>query len=289
MREEAFTFGGGRVQGVLTTPADQNPDRPCVVVLNAGLIYRVGPGRLSVEVARCAASAGFSAFRFDLSGLGDTAPRVPSLGVVESAVADVKEALDHLGAHHGFRSFVLIGLCSGAVHVHHAAAADDRVRGAVLVDGYSYPTLRFRLGAVADRLRFPLLLLRSMVRAGARSLSEARVQRLAAEDDAFLPPTPGRHEVEAGLRAMVSRGVQLLYVFSGEWNHVYRHEGQVRAAFPRVPFGSTLTERLIPAAEHLFFTPPERARLLGILAEWLVGRFPGESKPTENQKYRGKA
>ena len=274
MRERAVTFGGGRVLGVLTESGDGNRDRPCLVVLNAGLIHRVGPGRLSVEIARCAASAGYSAFRFDLSGLGDAAPRVSPLGVEESAVADVKEALDHLAANHGFRSFVLLGLCSGAVHVHHATVADDRIRGAVLLDGYSYPTLRFRLGAMADRLRSPLLLLRSMVRRAVRFLSGAGAWRLAAENEAFLPRTPPRHEVEADLRAIVSRGVQLLYVFTGEWSHIYRHEGQVREAFPRVPFGSTLTERLIPSAEHLFFTPPERAQLLGILAEWLETRFP---------------
>lgn len=282
MRERAVTFGGGRVLGVLTESGDETRDRPCLVVLNAGLIYRVGPGRLSVEIARCAASAGFSAFRFDLSGLGDTAPRVSPLGVVESAVADVREALDHLGANHGFRSFVLLGLCSGAIHAHHATVADDRIKGAVLLDGYSYPTLRFRLGAVADRLSSPLRLLRSLVRRAVRALAGASASPLPAEDDAFLPRKPTRHDVETDLRAMVSRGVQMLYVFTGEWSRVYRYEGQVRAAFPRIPFGSTLTERLIPTAEHLFFTPPERARLLGILAEWLVGRFPGssgESKP----------
>lgn len=287
MRERAVTIGGGRVLGVLTESSDETRDRPCLVVLNAGLIHRVGPGRLSVDIARCAASAGFSAFRFDLSGLGDTAPRVPPLGVVESAVADVREALDYLGANHGFRSFVLLGLCSGAIHAHHASAADDRIRGAMLLDGYSYPTLRSRLDAAADRLRSPLRLGRSIVRRAVRSLSAAAASPLAGEDEAFLPRTPPRDELEMDLRAMVSRGVQLLYVFTGEWSHAYRYEGQVRAAFPRVPFGSTLTERLIPTAEHLFFTPPERARLLGILAEWLVGRFPGasgESKPALGQE-----
>jgi hypothetical protein len=289
VRESAVAFGGGRVLGVLTEPGDEHRDGPCLVVLNAGLIYRVGPGRLSVEIARCAASAGFSAFRFDLSGLGDAAPRAPPPGVVESAVADVKEALDHLGANHGFRSFVLLGLCSGAIHAHHATVADDRIEGAVLLDGYSYPTLRSGLGAAADRLRSPVRLLRSLVRRAVRTATRAPRWPPGGEDDAFLPPTPSRQEAEADLRAMVSRGVQLLYIFSGEWNHVYRHEGQIRAAFPRVPFGATLTERLIPSAEHLFFTPPERARLLGILADWLMGRFPGESKPVENQEYRGKA
>ncbi len=186
MRERAVTFGGGRVLGVLTESGDGNRDRPCLVVLNAGLIHRVGPGRLSVEIARCAASAGYSAFRFDLSGLGDAAPRVSPLGVEESAVADVKEALDHLAANHGFRSFVLLGLCSGAVHVHHATVADDRIKGAVLLDGYSYPTLRFRLSAMADRLRSPLLLLRSMVRRAVRFLSGARAWRFGCRERSVL-------------------------------------------------------------------------------------------------------
>ena len=59
VRERGVVFGDGRLLGVPTSPPDEARDRPCVVILNAGVIHRVGPGRLSVDIARRAAAAGF--------------------------------------------------------------------------------------------------------------------------------------------------------------------------------------------------------------------------------------
>ena len=90
--ESAVTFGGGRLLGVLSQP-ESSADRQCLLILNAGLVYRVGPGRLSWDLAHWAADLGFSSFRFDWSGLGDSAPRIPPLGAIESAVADWRQAM----------------------------------------------------------------------------------------------------------------------------------------------------------------------------------------------------
>lgn len=279
MKERGVVFGDGRLLGVLTTPPDEDRDRPCVVILNAGVIHRVGPGRLSVDMARRAAAAGFLAFRFDLSGLGDSAPRVPPLGVVESANADVSDALDCLRAIHGTRAFVLVGLCSGAIHAHHAAAADHRVVGAALLDGYSYPTPRSRALAAVARLRSPLRLARAALRRATRLAGSAAPAPSLNDEDAFLPRWPSRARVEADLLGMMARGVELLYAFTGEWVSAYRYPGQMRDAFPRVPFGERLSERLIPEAEHLLFTRGERLLLLDVLAKWLKERFPATGRP----------
>ncbi len=78
---------------------------------------------------------------------------------------------------------------------------------------------------------------------------------------------------------MMARGVELLYAFTGEWVSAYRYPGQMRDAFPRVPFGERLSERLIPEAEHLLFTRGERLLLLDVLAKWLKERFPATGRP----------
>lgn len=289
MRESAVPFGGDRFLGVLTEPSVESRDRPCLVILNAGLIHRVGPGRLSVEIARRAAAAGFSAFRFDLSGLGDSAPRMPPLGVAESAVVDVREALEVLGSAYSYRRFVLLGLCSGAIHAHYAVSAHEQVVGAVFLDGYAFSTLRFRLNLAADLLRSPVRLIRGVVHRVARLGAGSALPRDVGGDDAFPPRWPPRRRVGADLEVMRARGVQLLLVYSGEWHRVYRYEGQMRAAFPSVGLGPTLTERLIAGAEHLYFTQRERQQLLDTLATWLTERFPATGRANRSLEAIGLA
>ena len=72
MNERTLTFDRvSRMVGILTEPdADFDPGRPCFVLLNAGLVHRVGPGRTSVQLARRLADLGFASLRFDHTGKG---------------------------------------------------------------------------------------------------------------------------------------------------------------------------------------------------------------------------
>lgn len=268
--ERAVTFGEGRLVGVLNQPTS-TATRPCLLILNAGLVYRVGPGRLSVDLARWATELGFCSFRFDWSGLGDSAPRIPPLDAVESAVADAADAMDHLTDQFGLRSFVLVGLCSGAVFGHHVAATDPRVVGAVLLDGYVFSPPHPRPGEVVRRLgQLARGALRRVLRLNPTPASAARA---VSERDALLPLWPSRKAAEADLRRMLARSVALFFIFSGEWSR-YAYEGQMREAFPDVDWGDLLTELRIEEAEHLYFTRPERDRLRSALLAWLEARFP---------------
>jgi pimeloyl-ACP methyl ester carboxylesterase len=275
LSEAAVVFDGARLVGILSEPERRDPSRPCVVLLNAGVVPRTGPGRLTVLLARTLADAGFGVFRLDLSGLGDSEPRLPPLPVAESVVADVRAALDNLGgAASSFRTFVVGGLCAGAVSAHYAAVADERVVGVLSLDGFSVPTLRWRLARVVDRLREPRGIVRSVLRR--KHYLRARVVPppvTVDPEDAFLPRWPGPARAEAELGELVRRKVQMLYLFSGEWEK-YRYEGQIRDAFPRLEFGTLLTERRIPHAEHLYFTFPERLQMLELVTAWLGQRFP---------------
>lgn len=280
MKEEAITFGpGDRMVGVLTEP-DASPasKRPHVLLLNAGFVHRVGPGRLSVEIARQVARAGFRSLRFDFSGIGDSQARVPPLDPIACGVADARAAMDHLCREHDATTFILLGLCSGARHAHHIAVADSRVAGGVMLDGYAYRTARSSLMAARERLADP----RALV-ATARRLLKERLDRESAseplrepareeEGDAFFPGDPSREKMAADLRALAARRVALLYIYTGEWR-AYRYAGQLRDAFPRVPLGTLLSERRIESADHLYFTGPERIAMLGMVKQWLHERF----------------
>src|SRR5262249_41153333 len=143
MREKAFLFGKHRsLFGISTDPDPRTTaaGRPAVILLNAGVVHRIGPHRCSVRIARRLAAGGFPALRFDLAGIGDSAPRRDALSFAEGAVSDVVEAMDHLQKTRGARSFVLMGLCAGAVNAYETARRDARVAGALMIDGYAYPT-----------------------------------------------------------------------------------------------------------------------------------------------------
>jgi pimeloyl-ACP methyl ester carboxylesterase len=275
MNEQVVTFGRAEsMVGVLTEPATPT-NAPHLLILNSGFIHHVGPGRLAVDIARRVAGTGIPALRFDFSGIGDSAPRVPPLDAVGCGIADAREAMDHLSAAHGAQKFVLMGLCSGARHAHHIAMADPRVVGAVMFDGYAFPTMRSLAMGVRERLDEPLALLSGAGRRAMRLLSGKPAAAPAPSpfhDEGFFPGDLTRLEMARDLQALAARNVGLLNIYSGEWR-TYRYEGQLRDAFPELALRPVLTERLIESADHLYFTSPERTAMLGMVTSWLRERF----------------
>ena len=83
MQETVIQFGPDKgLLGILTTPADsvRVDGAPIAVIINAGIVHRIGPFGLHVKMARQLAEAGYSTLRLDLSGLGDSQPRTEKLG-----------------------------------------------------------------------------------------------------------------------------------------------------------------------------------------------------------------
>ena len=135
MKEQALLLGRSHpLVGVLSMPAAPAPREPAVIILNAGLVHHVGPNRWSVRLARRLAGDGHLAARFDHSGIGDSDPRRDTLTFEQRSLQEVREVMDDLQQRHSVRSFVLLGLCSGAKTALQAAQVDDRVAGAVMVN-----------------------------------------------------------------------------------------------------------------------------------------------------------
>jgi pimeloyl-ACP methyl ester carboxylesterase len=273
VREDVVVFGRGeRMVGVRTTP-NVVGNAPHLVILNAGFVHHVGPGRLAVEIARCVAALGFPAVRFDFSGIGESPPRVPALDAIAGGIADAKEAMNRLAEAHGAKRFVMLGLCSGARQAHQIALADPRVVGAILLDGPVYPTIRSLALRVAAHLADPMALFARARRRTLRLFRSTPLPKLSADEgNAFFPSDPSRGQMAEDLRRLVSRGFALLYICSGEWR-TYLYQGQLRAAFRDVPLDGVLTERLFESADHLYFTWRERTALLETIGLWLRERF----------------
>jgi hypothetical protein len=177
--EDVMRFGdAGQLVGIVARPEHALAAAPAVVILNAGVLHRVGPHRLHVVLARRLAALGVSSLRLDLGGIGDSVASSDATTFRESAVADTRLALAGFGAKH----YVIFGVCAGADNALATAAVDDRVAGIVLVDPYVYKNRRSQLRAAIGKLRAlgPSETLRRSVRAAERVVRA----RLARDDEA---------------------------------------------------------------------------------------------------------
>ncbi|MBK8257184.1 MAG: alpha/beta hydrolase [Polyangiaceae bacterium] len=281
MREKAFFFGAhGTLFGILTEPnGTRDAVRPAVILLNAGVVHRIGPHRKSVKLARSLADQGFSVFRFDLAGLGDSEPRRDALSFEEGAVSDVKEAMDHLQKMGAATRFLLMGLCSGADMSFQTTCRDERVVGAIMMDGYSYPTPEYHVRRFVQRART----VRSWRAFGLRKARELMHRwKHGPSEKAPLPTGPIRQYVRefppkerfiSDLKHLVGRGVFMHFVYSGGMPEYYNYERQFADALAGVHFGDHVTSEMFPTANHTFTELAEQEALVAAAVKWTVRRF----------------
>ena len=134
MKEEVIQFGeAGSLVGIVTLPQG-NENRSAVILLNPGIVHRVGPGRIYVKIARALAAKGFTALRFDFSGIGDSSARLDNCHFEKSSVDETCAAMSFLETTRGINHFILLGGCSGATVSLETARFDRRVTDAILIN-----------------------------------------------------------------------------------------------------------------------------------------------------------
>lgn len=278
-REQAVRIGPHEnLVGVLSVPDRIDPDRPSAVILNAGVLHRIGPHRLHVLLARRLAAAGLPALRLDLAGIGDSVAVEGARSFRESAVADTRVALDDLAARWGTRRFVVFGLCSGADNALAAAAADDRIAAIVILDPPTYRTPRSRLRKLRRRVEAlgPAGTVRWGLEVAERRLRDRwRALRAPAggPDDApsegrETPPLPVYREQ---LRGLLRRGVKIFSIFSGGLGDRYNHVDQIFEYLPELR--GQLERAYFPEANHMFTERDAQAALLDAVTGWIARTF----------------
>lgn len=239
MNETICNFGpGGGLFGILTRPDDdvKVADSPVAIILNAGIVHRVGPFRLHVNLARQLAAQGFTTLRLDLSGLGDSAPRPGKVDLDQRAQLDISDAMDFLekelsGAALPFANsrraanspplrFTVIGLCSGAYEAHRIAVADERIVGAVFLDGIVFRTLGFYFRTSARYLkpRFWRNAIKRRWLARRRAASEEPGKSLAESE--FFGGDLCRKKITDELHELVRRNTQMLFLYTGGYDDI---------------------------------------------------------------------
>ena len=276
MKERPVSFGPTKaLSGILTEPAGGGAGRPAVLLLNAGLLHRVGPNRLYVTLARRLAAAGLPVLRFDYSGLGESEPRRDELTLEQSMLAEGIEAMSFLAASGVAERFVPMGLCAGAEQSQRLAHADARVVGAVLIDGYAYRTPGYHLREIARHLGSARSWrhLASSPRAlrgllgGGRGPGAAPANNPGGVD--FVREFPTREVCLQQLQVILARDAELFLIFTGGgMAEFYNYPGQFAATFPALRGHPRLRVDFMPLADHTFTLRSQQEALLASIDAW---------------------
>lgn len=292
MKERTISVGGPvALQGVCTEPEQFDADRPAILLLNSGVMHRVGACRLSVRLARSLAQRGYLCVRFDGSGLGDSEPRHSDspTSSPEVAIAETREVMDHLQLTRGISRFVLYGLCSGAHTSFNTACKDDRVVGIAMIDPFCYRTWRYYWYYMAPRLvsarHWRGLILRQLARLKKRSAAHAELEGLDLPEFFEVPEfsaAPPRADVAAGLRGLVARSVRMHVCFTGGTSY-YNYARQYTDSFADVDFSGLLTLRYFPESNHIMTQAPVQKEVVQGIVSWASSAPPGDTLLRQEQ------
>jgi alpha-beta hydrolase superfamily lysophospholipase len=229
--ERTVRFGPGRrLFGLLASPSDENVDAPAIVLFNTGVEYHVGPHRFYAPLARHWAARGHVVLRFDLGGIGDSAPPPgagENIAYPAHMLDDACEAIAFVRKEASPRPVIVAGLCSGGWLAFRAAREGLPVDAIVSINPplYLRDAAGVRWAADADELR---RYKRSMgdrskwMKALRGHVSYATFMRVAANslgrDVTVRVSGVFRHAMRDGLAGdlctIADRGIRSLFVFS---------------------------------------------------------------------------
>jgi pimeloyl-ACP methyl ester carboxylesterase len=308
VRETACWFAPERgLFGVLTEQAPRTrTGRPVILLLSGGVNPQVGTNRMHTRWARAWAELGFSTFRFDLAGVGDSHTRAGEQDgqlYTLAGVADVQAAMDHLGSVCGARTFMLVGLCSGAFVAFHTALADRRVTHIGLLNllrfywdaadtiervqaqrRHQLRSVRYYLGAATSREHLQKLLSGRvdlariadllLLRAARRTL-HAAAYWLGRLSGAPLHPVAA-HPLARDFLKLAQRGIKSLVVYDGDEPMLDDFREQLGADVLRLEALGALQVEVIDGADHIFSPIASQETLTARLTEY-VQRLSGEA------------
>jgi len=276
VKETVCNFGPNKsLFGILTTPDDdvRVENAPIALILNAGIVHRVGPFRIHVDIARQLAAAGFSTLRLDLSGLGDSAPRTGKIDEIENrAVLDVCDAMDFLESETGVAQFTLLGLCSGAYNAHRVAVQDDRIVGAAFLDGIVFRTTGYYWRRLSRFFRPRFWRNGFKRRFSSRVNGSVDQETSAFNESEFFESDLDRDAVVEELNLLVQREVQMLFLYTDGYDDIVGRS-QFKEMYGLQPDDGQLQVEYYPKSEHTFRLIDNRRAACERITDWFAGRF----------------
>ncbi|HEU4539281.1 MAG TPA: hypothetical protein VFS00_34405 [Polyangiaceae bacterium] len=273
MKESCAQFGQDRhLAGIVSEPA-ATPRRVACLLVNAGLVPKYGPFRLYASLARRLAGEGFRTLRFDLGGIGDSRQEYASLPLRERTQLEIGEAVEHLSSLPDVDGVVLGGLCSGAEDSFRYAENDERVRGVVLIDPFSYRTPGWRWRHLRHRVARRSMRVLGVFQplappANAAPTGEPKVRALV--NYKYMEHS----ESSRILRTLLDRKARAHFVYTGGMHETFNHEGQLADMFEGIDFGGLVTIDHFPRADHTQPLEEDRRMLIDAIVGRLASAYP---------------
>lgn len=289
MKEDAIVFGSAQsLVGVLTHPEGGRPDpaKPALIVVNAGLVHRVGPHRMHVALLRRMARCGFMGLRFDFSGIGDSLPRADMMPYTRSTVEEVREVMSAVTERTGIEKFCLIGLSSGALVSLASAGADPRIVGVCMINPHGFAASSVwgqhvesvHLRRVYTRNLFSMHSWRKLLtgKSDYRRLGKTLLSRWSREREEATEISSVVEETRPELLAFFGLGIDTLMVFSEKDRSIHNLEEILGPGWQRQLNGKVKVVE-IAGANHTLASPAHLQQAVQAIDGWLNACWPGSA------------
>jgi pimeloyl-ACP methyl ester carboxylesterase len=285
MKEVAFSIGPDKNLVGVVTLAEGKAEPLAILIMNAGVLHRIGPHRTSVKIARQLARRGFTSVRFDISGIGDSRPPRDALSFDAQAIRDTRIVMDHVQKTYGVDGFALYGICDGAMNGYATALADDRVQGLFMFDGFTHLTakayatrlyLRLHERSLKQHLEWAGNKLAAYSRALSRARKGPRDEPLTTAD---AMPHFSKDEFAKGLQSLSDRGLSMVNLYTGSLFEKYSYESQFRDTFKGHEFVNGIVLHYCPEMDHLVTALEVQEKLAELVVRW--ARQTCQSRPSK--------
>ena len=301
---------GLKLFGILHAPEGGRAGDTAIVILSPGIKSRVAPHRLYVKMAKRFVEDGYTVFRFDFYGLGDSEGEVdveltPDLyGSIQVGryIEDTMAALDWLEAEHGLNKFIISGLCGGAITGLLAGARDRRIDSIiglgipVILDSTRFRGMasqfltskeldEWRAGYIKNLLSLEswarLLTFKSDYRALFKSFANP-LRRLFGKTNGEEPPVSEPADdnfnelFPEAFEAFVATPRKMLLLFGEDDRLFFEFEekflGRHGSRFER--YRELCDVQLVSGARHIFELPEQLDEMLVKASSWLKEHYP---------------
>jgi len=284
-RERSVHFGRGHGLFGVVTSRDETSAAPAVILLNTGGGHHVGPHRLYVPLARQWAARGHFVLRFDLRGIGDSAPSERSgnnTAYPEQMLDDARDAIALVRKEAPGREVIVAGLCSGGWLAFQAARHDLGVDAIISINPPLYlrdrDALWLRDGRVLGRYRQAMRDPSKWVKALRGEASYAAFTRVAARALSRQVAVRARgilgDELPDGLAndlcAIAARRIRTLFVFSRGDNGLAYFQAQSPPALKRPQVRAFVQHLVVDGAGHVFRPLAAQQTLAALLTRFVT-------------------
>jgi len=272
--DKVFLFGEKQnLVGILSEPntAQITQDKPLILILNSGLVHRPGPLRMNKEFSLYLAEHGFSSFRFDLSGIGDSEKQASNNQTFKDRnLSDVGEALELIKDKISPTKIIIMGLCTGADLAHRSAVKYKDISGSILLDGYGYPTRKFYMKRYLPILMNPKRFLNIVIRIASTIFSKDK-KNISSEQgaDAYYWELPDKQDYINEMQLQHKKGNKHLYVYTSGVREYYNYKQQFFDTFKDFDFCSSVDVEYFAYSDHIYILLEQRKQLFDCTLNWI--------------------